>query len=213
MTGPSSDPSQNNWLLAKMTIISIFIGIIADTADILDRFKGLFPTQTTNNATLSQTQDAKDYYNRGNVYRNQGEYEKAITEFNQAIRLNPKFAEPYYGRGGVYFDQGKYEKAIADYSESIRLKNPSLWLLHNNRGLVYFNQGKYEKAIADYNQAIRLEPKYAAPYYNRGLIYKRNKDIEKAISDFEKAADLHKQEGDQKWHQYSLDQLKELRGY
>ncbi|NEP45528.1 MAG: tetratricopeptide repeat protein, partial [Okeania sp. SIO2H7] len=63
-----------------------------------------------------------------------------------------------------------------------------------------------------YNRAIQLNPKSPTTYFNRGVSYKLNKNIEKSISDFEKAADLYKQQGNQKWYQNSLDQLKELRG-
>lgn len=54
MTRPSPNPSpppSNPGLLAAITIISIIVGLIADAADILDRFKGLFPTQTSDNST------------------------------------------------------------------------------------------------------------------------------------------------------------------
>ncbi|NEQ38648.1 MAG: tetratricopeptide repeat protein [Okeania sp. SIO3I5] len=154
---------------------------------------------------------ADAYYNRAIVYDDLGEYEKALADYNQAIQLNPKFANAYYGRGLAYYNQGKYEQALADYNQAIRL-NPKFAEAYNNRGRVYYNQGNYQQAIADYNRTIQLNPKYAYAYYNRGLIYELNKNIEKAISDFEKAANLYKQQGNQKWYQNSLDQLKELRG-
>ncbi|NEP44317.1 MAG: tetratricopeptide repeat protein, partial [Okeania sp. SIO2H7] len=91
----------------------------------------------------------------------------------------------------------------------IRL-NPKYAKAYNGRGLVYRKQGKNEKALADFNQAIQLNPKYAKAYHNRGLIHKGNKNIEKARSDFKKAADLFKQQGNQKFYQDSLDQLKKL---
>ncbi|NEQ35854.1 MAG: tetratricopeptide repeat protein [Okeania sp. SIO3I5] len=164
-----------------------------------------------NQAIQINPEDADYYNNRGIVYKKQGEYEKALADYNQAIQINPEDADYYNGRGNVYSDQGEYEKALADYNQAIQL-NPKYHHAYNSRGLVYYNQRKYEKALANYNQAIQLNPKYSSPYYNRGLIHKRNKNTEKAISDFEKAAELHKQEGDKKWYQNSLDKLKELRG-
>ncbi|NES69991.1 MAG: tetratricopeptide repeat protein [Okeania sp. SIO2D1] len=152
---------------------------------------------------------AKAYNGRGLVYTLLEKNEKALADYNQAIRLNPKYAQAYNNRGIVYRRQGKNEKALADYNQAIQL-NPKYARAYNNRGLVYRKQGENEKALADFNQAIRFNPKYARAYHNRGLIHKGNKNIEKARSDLKKAADLHKQQGNQKFYQDSLDQLRKL---
>ena len=64
-----------------------------------------------------------DYYNRGIDYYSQREYEKALTLFNEAIQLNPKFVYAYYGRGDVYREQRKYEKAITEYNKVIEVNS------------------------------------------------------------------------------------------
>ena len=50
-----------------------------------------------------------------------GEFDKAIADFTEAIRLNPQFAWAYWGRGHVYEVNRDFDKAIADFTESIRL--------------------------------------------------------------------------------------------
>ena len=50
-------------------------------------------------------------------------YDKAIADFTEAIRLDPKDADAYCNRARAYYSKGEYDKAIADYSEAIRL-NP-----------------------------------------------------------------------------------------
>ena len=42
------------------------------------------------------------YYNRGVAYANKGDYERAIADFGQAIRLRPDYAEAHYNRGLAY---------------------------------------------------------------------------------------------------------------
>ena len=51
-------------------------------------------------------------------------YEKAIADYNEAIRLDPKMAAAYTQRGYAWEAKKDYEKAIADYTEAIRL-NPN----------------------------------------------------------------------------------------
>ncbi|MFC1989463.1 tetratricopeptide repeat protein [Chloroflexota bacterium] len=71
--------------------------------------------------------DAEAYYNRGNVYRGLGEWERAIEDYDKAIRLNPEYAEAYLFRGEVYKEQGKKAVAIADFEKLISLTDePSL---------------------------------------------------------------------------------------
>ena len=55
------------------------------------------------------------------AYGNKGEHDKAIADYTEAIRLNPKYAEAYYNRGVAYEDKGEHDKAIADFTEAIRL--------------------------------------------------------------------------------------------
>jgi tetratricopeptide (TPR) repeat protein len=53
------------------------------------------------------------YYNRGNAHYSNAEYDLAISDYNEAIRLAPTLAVTYAGRGTVYNATGSYELAIA----------------------------------------------------------------------------------------------------
>ena len=59
---------------------------------------------------------------RGVVYANQGNYDKAISDFTEAIRLDPQFAPAYYNRGTAYLHKGDHAKANADFATARRLK-------------------------------------------------------------------------------------------
>ncbi|NES67722.1 MAG: serine protease, partial [Okeania sp. SIO2D1] len=139
------------------------------------------------NTTPSQSQDAESYFNQGFEHYDRGEYEQAIADYNQAIRLNPKFALAYYNRGVAYDLLGEYENALADYDASIRLNYTSLWLPYTARAGIYKKQGEYKKAIADYNQAIQINSQYTIAYFNRGNVYSDQGEYEKAIADYNQA--------------------------
>ena len=110
------------------------------------------------------------YYSRGLAYYDKGDDDRAIADYNEAIRLDPKSAYAYSNRGLAYDHKGDLDRAIADYNEAIRL-DPKYALAYFNRGNAYYQKGDDDRAIADYNEAIRLDPKYAFAYNNRGTAY------------------------------------------
>jgi len=108
---------------------------------------------------------AETFNNRGIGYRLKGEHDRAIQDYNQAIRINAKFAAAYNNRGIAYDRKGDYDRAIADYDQAIKLK-PSAET-YFNRGNAHLGKGHYDHAIDDYNQAIKLKPDFAAAFDNR----------------------------------------------
>jgi lipoprotein NlpI len=126
---------------------------------------------------------------RGVAYRNKGNYEQAIQDFDKAIRLKPDIAEAFNNRGVAYDYKGDYERAIQDYNQVIRLR-PDYAAPFNNRGLVYHEKGEFDRAIQDFDQAIRLNPGYAEAFESRGSAYLAKGDYDRAIQDYGQAIKL-----------------------
>jgi tetratricopeptide (TPR) repeat protein len=132
------------------------------------------------------TGDAKVYYDRGVAASNRKEYDIAITEYTEAIRLNPNYTDAYYNRGIAYYSKRNYDRAITDYTEAIRL-NPNFANAYYGRGVAYRNKGDYNRAITDYTEAIRLNPNSAEAYHGRGLAYYYKNDYDRAITEYTEA--------------------------
>ncbi len=97
------------------------------------------------------------------AYAAKQDYERAIADFNEAIRLDPKSAVTFHFRGLAYAAKQDYDRAIADYDEAIRLDPKSATIPVYDRGQAYAAKQDYDRAIADFNEAIKLDPKFAYP--------------------------------------------------
>jgi tetratricopeptide (TPR) repeat protein len=87
-------------------------------------------------------------------------YDRALADFNEAIRLDPIDAYSFIGRGAVWHCLEQFDNAIDDYSEAIRI-DPVCVHAHVNRGHAWREKRQYRKAIDDFEQARRLAPKDA----------------------------------------------------
>ena len=130
--------------------------------------------------------------NRGMAYGNKGEYDKAIADYTEAIRLDPKFAvgifQPWHRPMGTRANTTRRLPITRRPSGLI----PKSAEAYCNRGVVYDVKANYDKAIADYTEAIRLDPKVCrgvlttavSPTWNKG-------EYDKAIADFTEAIRLN----------------------
>src|SRR5262245_33317376 len=76
--------------------------------------------------------EAKEFMERGHTWRAKGEWEKAIRDYSEAIRLAPKDPEGHYYRGWARAEAGQLKTAVEDFSEAIRL-DPKHALAFYNR--------------------------------------------------------------------------------
>lgn len=138
---------------------------------------------------LSPEELAVTLINRGVSYSKKGNYDRAIPDFDQAIRLNPGLAYAFACRGTVYSYKGNYDRAIQDYDEAIRLDPSNVKTLYD-RGTAYGYKGNFDRAILNYDQAIRLNPNYAKAFYNRGQAKRKLGDTAGGDADIAKAKQL-----------------------
>ena len=69
------------------------------------------------------TRKARGYAARGWVHEKNREWDKALGDFNAAIRLRPKWPGYYNARARLWIARGDYDRGIADFQTAVRL-NP-----------------------------------------------------------------------------------------
>ncbi|MEH1920609.1 tetratricopeptide repeat protein [Nostoc sp.] len=97
--------------------------------------------------------NAIDYNNRGLIYFQSGEKQKAFCDYNTAIQLNLKLVAAYNNRANYYVSCGDLAAAIADYERAINL-NPTYIRARINRGITLRDLGQYEEAIDNFEIAL-----------------------------------------------------------
>jgi tetratricopeptide (TPR) repeat protein len=120
--------------------------------------------------------------------RIQDEYRKAVSDFNEAIRVNPQYTNAYAERAAAYRNLGELDRAIVDYSEAMR-RDPTNLEYVLERGATWREAKNFDKAIADHSEAIRLEPT-AINHSIRSYTYELQGDHGRAIADLEEALRL-----------------------
>jgi tetratricopeptide (TPR) repeat protein len=88
----------------------------------------------------------------------QDDYNRAIADFTQAIRIDPNYALAYSNRGSAYLQKGDYDIAIADCTQAIRLFPDFFIPPYINRGFAYMFEGNYRQAHADAEKALQIDP-------------------------------------------------------
>jgi len=109
---------------------------------------------------------ASAYGNRGIVYKNMGQYQRAIQDYNRALDLYPRYPRTLYNRAIAYQRLGEFELALADLNKAIEL-DQLLPEIYDARGVSYWNLGKYDLAIRNFEEAVSRNPD--EPSFQRNL--------------------------------------------
>lgn len=120
---------------------------------------------------------ARAHTDLGAVYYQNKQYEIALEEFTEAIRIDPTFALAYNGLGLVHSSLGQADIADKNFKKAIQLE-PNNSESHNNYGSFLCARGFYDESIKEFLAAVK-NPLYATPavaYSNAGICSIRKKD-------------------------------------
>jgi tetratricopeptide (TPR) repeat protein len=146
-------------------------------------------TRVIDSSAYSGAEAAWAYLDRGLAYENLAQYDRAIRDYDEAIRLQPNRGLFFADRGNAYQDKGQYERAIQDYDAAIRL-DPSSVKAFNDRCSANMDVGRYDQALSDCNAALRIDPKHANIYNNRCYLRAILGDTTQAIAGCDKSLEL-----------------------
>lgn len=128
----------------------------------------------------------RTHYLLGLTFQRQGKEAKAKDEFDNALKLDPKFVQAMNGLGLVFLNNKDYLKAEKYFKDAIKL-NPSDYAAYNNLGNTYRELKRDADAIRCYLTAIKINDKRPEPYSNLGTIYSQLGDSKNSFKYLTKA--------------------------
>jgi tetratricopeptide (TPR) repeat protein len=130
---------------------------------------------------------------RGVAYVALLDYDRALHDFGEAIRIDSTFAKAFANRGAVYGAKQDFDRAIDDFTRVLALEPRSANAFADRAGMHRLN-GEHDEAIRDYSEAIRINPAFGDAILNRGITLAGTSRCADAIADFTRAIELSESE-------------------
>jgi tetratricopeptide (TPR) repeat protein len=129
-------------------------------------------------------------YQRAVAHQALGQFDRAQSDYDEAIRLDPQNAIPLIERANMLAThKGELAPAIADFTRALALAPNNVDALLG-RGDAYGRIGEFAKSFADIDRAIVLAPSNAKAHVFRGLANARRSDSQSAATDYDAALKL-----------------------
>ena len=112
---------------------------------------------------------------RGDAFMQMHKFDKALMEYEEAVKQNPKEAGCYNALGNYYVQMKDYPKSIEYFQKALVLKPESDSMLMNI-GNSYAAQGMHDEARKYFEKALTINPDIADVYYNKSIEYNQKDD-------------------------------------
>jgi tetratricopeptide (TPR) repeat protein len=161
-------------------------------------------TRIIGDADEGKTMRGVAYVARGLAWQKKGDLDRALADYTEAIKINPKDALAYNNRGMLYGDS---DRAIADFTAAIAIdplpRSDEAYSrrgnaivakrdvnVYENRALALLERSDFDGAIADFDSAINLDPNGADSFNGRGAALRAKGELDRAKADFSYAIKL-----------------------
>jgi tetratricopeptide (TPR) repeat protein len=131
-------------------------------------------TSAIQSGQLEDADSVRALVARAALHEEFGANNDAMSDVNEAIKLNRHDPGARYARGLLKLKEGLDREAVQDFSAAIML-NPSNGYAYNERGKAYTRLKQYDLAIRDFDEAIKLMPHWEAVAQNKRIaVYAKN---------------------------------------
>jgi tetratricopeptide (TPR) repeat protein len=149
-------------------------------------------------------ESSSDYNERGYLLLQQAEYEKAIEDIDQAIRLSPEWSTPASNRAISLIHLGKIDEAEAALVKAAALDDEN-FVVHQGYGMLHSARGKPGDAVESFTRSLELDPRNDFTLGARASAYERLGHLEKALADIDRILDFDPDNLDALWRAARLN--------
>lgn len=126
---------------------------------------------------------AETHFAAGQLNETQGSLPLAVQQYEEALKINPKYVPALFRLGMVYSEMKQYDQAIATWNRYIEVTEDSA-IGYSNLAFCQELSGNRKAAEESYEAGIERDPKNQPCRVNYGLMLAREGRIDEAKSQF-----------------------------
>jgi len=122
----------------------------------------------------------------------------SLKEFQEAARINPRFADAQRGLARQLTARNFFDEAIIHYQKALEIDPADAWSEYG-LGHAFYEKGQVDKAIMHLQRAVEIVPNYVAAQKMLADVFEERGQLDEAIAHFQavvkyKPADAHAQD-------------------
>ncbi len=130
------------------------------------------------------------HFSIGIIHEERKKYNKAISQYKQALKMRPNYDFAHYKLGTIYLKKGNSPKAISFFKQAAILR-PNSFLYLEQLALAYSKNGDLDKAIWAYKMALKINSHDIRTLLNLGFMYSQQGDVKHALATYKKALEIN----------------------
>ena len=120
-------------------------------------------TTALTHQTMTRQDRISTHVNRGILYMRNGNFRRAMADYNNALEMDPENGEAYLNIGAAYIYERDYPPAVEALDRAIELETSDLWAAYYNRGIAHEQSGDLTAAYWDFVRSQELNPDSPLP--------------------------------------------------
>src|SRR5437899_9393450 len=127
----------------------------------------------------------------GRIYLQTGAFDRAMTNFQTALQIQPTFTDVHASIGQAFLYAGKLPEAVQEFEQALRFNTRYPQDVHVNLAVTYRLMGNIDAALTHFEEALRADPMAFKGHMGAGDMLLLRGKFKEALEHFRKAVSLN----------------------